>query len=153
MLKTIKIDSEHSMKLDNNIGWALIYRSQFGHDILPDVMPMLMAVMDIIGSIADSADKKDVREALKSIDKDELEDALIRLASLEVTTFVNICWAMAKLADDDIPEPLEWARTIPRWPMDIIAPALFKVLADGLVSTKNLKKLQTVMAGLKLNNE
>lgn len=145
MLKTIKINSKTSIKLDNNIGWAIIYRDQFNHDILPDIMPVIAAALDILIQSMNKDDIKTTEDLLKNLDVDDIEDALIRLSALEVTTLINICWSMAKLADSDIDEPLEWVKQFSAFPVDVIAPALFEILAQGLVSSKNLKRLQTVL--------
>ena len=153
MLKTITINTKNKIKLDNNIGWALIYRDQFNHDILPDIMPIISAVMDFMINTLQKEKAETAGDFLKNIDVDEIEDALIRLSGLEVTTLINITWAMAKLADDDIPEPLEWVKGYDTFPIDTVAPALFSILAQGMVSTKNLKRLQDTITNLKPKSE
>lgn len=35
------------VELNSSMGWFLIYREQFGHDILPDLMPAIDAVFGL----------------------------------------------------------------------------------------------------------
>ena len=50
MEKTIKI-GDKDVRLNNNVGWTLAYRDQFGRDILPAIMPILWSVTEAIGAI------------------------------------------------------------------------------------------------------
>ena len=94
MIKTVKINDNCEIELSNNIGWALEYREQFGHDIVPDLLPVVSAVVSFLGE----ADLK--KFDIKKIDKDILQDALINLAGLQFVDFLNLVWAMAKTADE-----------------------------------------------------
>ena len=135
MIKTIKIDDEHEITLSNNIGWAMEYREQFGHDIIPDLLPAVSAALSLLGEI----DKKGFN--LKKIDKDIMQDALISLSGAQAVDVINLVWAMAKTADDKLPEPKKWVRNFETFPLDIIVPEAFKLLLEGLISTKNLQSL------------
>lgn len=135
MIKTIKIDEEHELTLSNNIGWAFEYREQFGHDIIPDLLPALSAVISLLGEI----DKNGFD--IKKVDKDILQDALINLAGIQFVDFINLLWAMAKTADDSIKEPKKWVKEFDTFPLDVIAPQAFTLLVEGLISTKNLPRL------------
>lgn len=140
MIKTIKIDENTELTLSNNIGWAMEYREQFGHDIIPDILPAVSAIIDLLGEI------KDGKIDLNTIDKDALQDALIKLAGLQFIDFINLAWAMAKTADDEIPEPKKWVKQFDAFPVDIIAPEMFRLLVEGLVSSKNLPRLNLAEA-------
>lgn len=140
MIKTIKIDENTELTLSNNIGWAMEYREQFGHDIIPDILPAVSAIIDLLGEI------KDGKIDLNTIDKDALQDALIKLAGLQFIDFINLTWAMAKTADDEIPEPKKWVKQFDAFPVDIIAPEMFRLLVEGLVSSKNLPRLNLAEA-------
>lgn len=144
MQKTIKINANTNMTLDNNVGWALKYRNQFGHDIVPDLMPIMSAFFDIAGGMFQRMDgePETIGDFLKNIDADELTDAFITLSGLEFTTFLNLTWSLAKQADETIPDVEKWAEQFPVFPMDIIAPEVAKLIVKGLVSSKNLKRLR-----------
>lgn len=136
MVKTIKIDDNTELKLSNNIGWAMEYREQFGHDIIPDLMPVVSAVLTLLKEANENGFD------LKAIDGEILQEALINLTGVQFVDFVNLLWAMAKTADDNIPEPKRWVKQFESFPLDIIAPEAFMLLAEGLVSSKNLKGLR-----------
>lgn len=140
MIKTIRIDDEHELTLSNNIGWAFEYREQFGHDIIPDLLPALSAVISLLGEV----DKNGFD--LKKIDKDTLQDALINLAGIQFVDFINLLWAMAKTADETIKEPRKWVKEFETFPLDVVAPQAFTLLVEGLISTKNLPRLNLAEA-------
>lgn len=145
MEKTIKINTNTTFKIDNNVGWALKYRNQFGHDILPDILPIVNAATELVAGMARTADFTDIKSVLASIDVDDWNDALFRLSGLEFATFLNITWTMAKTADEDIPEVEEWLKGFSTFPMDIIAPEVVKHMIKGIVSSKNLKRLRDMI--------
>lgn len=143
MIKTIKISKDKDLTISNNLAWAMIYKSQFGHDIVPDIMPIVSAVTKLLGELGKMAGK-DMTEVLKDLDGDTIQSALIELCALQFTDFINLTWAMAKANDDDIETPEKWVREFDQFPVDIIAPAVFDLLLKGLVSSKNLKSLRTI---------
>lgn len=145
MIKTIKIGNK-SVKLDNNIVWALKYRNQFGKDIIPTLMPAVAALLDVISGVLNSGQLSDgsidINKILKTVDGDYFTNAIIHLSGLEFNDFIEITWALAKTADDDIPEPEEWLRQFDTFPIDVIAPTLFELITKGVMSSKNLKRLE-----------
>lgn len=166
MEKTIKIGKK-SVKLNNNIGWTLAYRDQFGRDVIPAIMPMFASAMDIISGIVAETGKVEkvsvedgkvekvtdedgkvkkvtVEDIMKVIDGDSLIDAVIHLGGLEIVDFINIVWALAKCADEGIPEPSEWVKEFDEFPLDVIAPEVIKLVAKGVISSKNLERLKNL---------
>lgn len=141
MVKTIKIDKDTSLTLSNNLGWVINYKNQFGHDILPDVMPIISAITRVIGEIAQS-NSTDAYEMIRTLDKDALQDALIELCSIQFVDFLHLVWALAKANDKNIEDPDTWVEQFDSFPIDVIAPAVFELLTKGLVSSKNLKSLR-----------
>ena len=151
MEKTIKIGNEE-VRLTSNMTWAMIYRDQFGRDIIPTIMPMLAAVADIISGLFRSAEnpqKLEISDVLKSLDGDSLIDAVVHLSSLEFVDLINITWAMAKACDDSIPDPMTWVRGLDGFYVDEIAPEVFKLICSGSVSSKNLKRLKGLADAVK----
>lgn len=144
MEKTIKIGKKE-VRLSNNFSWAMIYRDQFGHDILVTLTPMMAAALDVTSGLLSevSVDGKIERAALfRALDGDKFLDAIIHLGGFESVDIINIAWAMAKAADDDIPDPRTWIREFETFPLDTIVPELFSMALKGLVSSKNLKRLK-----------
>ena len=144
MIKTIKI-GDKSVTLDNSIVWALKYRNQFNKDIVPTIMPALAATLDVISGVLNNGEdingQIDVNKILKAVDGDYFLNAVIHIGEFEFTDFVHIVWALAKTADESIPEPEKWLREFDSFPVDIIAPAVFDLIVKGVVSSKNLKRL------------
>ena len=139
MIKTIKLNDEKELTLSNNLAWATIYRDQFGHDIVPDAMPILSAVLRLINEVKDYTD---VNEIIKTVNFDTLQDTLIELCAFQFTDFINLVWAFAKAYDDNTEAPEKWVRQFDEFPLDIIVPAVFELLTKGMISSKNLKSLQ-----------
>ena len=140
MIKTIKINKETSLTISNNLSWAMAYKDQFGHDIVPDIMPLISALTKLMSEMIG----KDIADAIKNIDPDTLNDALVELCALQFVDFINLVWAMAKANDDNIDPPEVWIRQFDEFPVDIIGPAVFELLTKGLISSKNLKSLRTI---------
>ena len=141
MIKTIKISKDKELTLSNSLAWAMIYKDQFGHDIVPDIMPIVSAVTKLFGELQKNSGQ-DMTALLKNLDGDVLQSAMIELCAVQFTDFINLVWAMAKANDDDIETPEKWVRQFDTFPLDIIAPAVFELLTKGLISSKNLKSLR-----------
>lgn len=144
MEKTINF-GDKSIRLSNNVSWMIIYRDQFGRDIIPALMPMLAAGLDIFAGLINETGKTDevsLGDIAKLADGDALINAAIHVGGFEFVDFINIIWAMAKVCDDDIPEPKAWVRELPAFPVDEIAPAVFGMIFKGVISSKNLKRLK-----------
>ena len=146
MEKTVNIGNKE-VRLNNNIGWAIDYRDQFGQDIIPTLLPMVAAAMDLVkGLLEEMDDVENIQwqDVLKTLDGDTLLDAIVHLGGLEFTDFINITWAMAKCADRSIPEPRTWVRQFEVFPVDELAPVVFKLAFSGVVSSKNLTRLKQI---------
>lgn len=143
MEKIIKIDNDTSIKVSNNVSWLFAYRSQFGRDIFPVLVPVLNAGIEIISKLSEQMKDGDLTmEAIRSVPAEEWQDAVIELSGLEAVDIVQIVWAMAKAADDNIEPPEVWLRQFDIFPLDIILPEVIGLAAQGLVSSKNLKRLR-----------
>ena len=151
MIKTIKIDNKE-VRLSNNVSWALIYKNQFGSDIVQALMPMIAGALDILSGLVKETDEINLKDLAKITDGDDFINAMIHIGNLEFTDFIDITWALAKAADDDIPEPMEWVKQFDSFPMDTIAPAVVGLIVKGLVSSKNLRKLNDLKKKVQLSN-
>lgn len=144
MEKTIKIGKK-SVKLNNNVSWAIVYRDQFGRDIIPTIMPLFASALDIISGIINETGKTEdieLTDLAKLANGDSLLNAAIHLGGFEFTDLICITWALAKCADEDIPEPREWIKQFEKFPVDVVAPEVFSLIFKGVVSSKNLKRLE-----------
>jgi hypothetical protein len=155
-IKNIKIDKDNSIKIDSSINWLLIYRAQFGRDILPDILPLISAGVDIAINILGESEGETVQEKIANMDSDKIESAMLSLAGLELTTFLQIVWAMdanARKKNGEEIVPFEnWVEQQEEFPIDLIAPAVAGLLTKSMVSSKNLKRLQDLVKMAKAEN-
>ena len=149
MIKTISINEEQEVTLSNNVGWLLVYKDQFGQDIVPSLIPILNAGIDLVYSIYTTTGGKLDKDTIAKLDTDVIEAAIYKLAGFEMVDFLNVVWAMAKNADDKIPEPKKWLNQFEVFPMDLMVPAVFDLLYKGMVSSKNSTRLQEIIGTLK----
>ena len=155
-IKNIKIDKDNSIKIDSSINWLLIYRGQFGRDILPDILPLISAGVDIAINMLGESEGETVQEKIANMDSDKVESAMLSLAGLEFTTFFQIVWAMnansRKKNGEEIVPFEEWVEQQEEFPVDLIAPAVAGLLTKSMVSSKNLKRLQDLVKMAKAEN-
>lgn len=152
MEKTIKIGKKE-VRLSNNFSWAMIYRDQFGHDILSTLTPMMAAILDVASGVFSEVGangKVEVADLLSALDGDKFLDAVIHMSGFESVEIAYITWAMAKACDDDIPDPKTWIREFESFPMDTIVPEVFSLALKGLATSKNLKRLKDLTKQIKV---
>jgi len=154
MQKTVKWTQngvKNELVLDNNIGWMLAYREQFGRDIVPALVPVLNAGIDIAFGVIQAMNpgEKAGIETLKAVDPDALHDAILQASAIEAVDLINITWALAKAADDDIREPKEWVKQFEGFPLDVVGGAVFDLVFKSMISTKNLNRLRKRVEDLK----
>lgn len=146
----VKIDKDHTLKMDASIGWLIKYREQFGHDILPDLLPLISigvnAAIDTMDKL--KGDTVDIKTLVAALDKDVIEGLMMNVAMLESTTILNIVWALnanfLRKNDEEIKTPSAWAEDFSNFPLDLIIPKALKLIIESTVSTKNLKRLQSL---------
>lgn len=149
MEKTIRIGKQ-SVKLSNNVAWAMEYKDQFGHDVVQEHIPILASLMESVASIvAENGSEIDYVKILSSLEGRAM-DILIPLMQTEfLTTIVNMTWAMAKAADETIDPPKQWVRQFNSFPVDVVAPAVYDLAMKGFVSSKNLTRLRSLIEKLR----
>lgn len=150
MEKVIKIGS-NEVRLSNNVAWVMEYRDQFGKDILPAIMPLIATVSEGISTVLSEAGTDITIESLSEAINGRAMDVLLPLYQAEfVDLVINVAWAMAKAADEDIDPPKKWVRQFDTFPLDVVGPAIFELVVKGFVSSKNLTRLKRT--GKKLKN-
>ena len=153
MEKVINI-GEHEVKLNNNVAWTMEYRDQFGKDILPAIMPLLASMIEGVSTVM--AEASDTGEMTTASIAEALEgrsmDILLPMFQAEfVDLVINVTWSMAKAADENIEPPKRWVRQFDSFPLDVIGPEVADLVLRGFVSSKNLKRLESLKEGLKTN--
>ena len=151
MEKIVKIGNKE-VRLNNNVAWTMEYRDQFGKDILPAVMPLLASMIEGLSTIM--ADASGDGELTTSSIAETLEgrtmEVLLPMFQAEfVDLVVNVTWAMAKAADENIEPPKRWVRQFEEFPLDVVGPAVYDLVLKGFASSKNLKRLKKIGESIK----
>ena len=150
MEKVIKIGKQE-VKLNNNVAWTMEYRDQFGKDIVPTLMPVLASMIEGVSTIISETGKSeisvsDIAETLQG----RTMEILLPMFQVEfVDVVINVTWAMAKAADENIAPPKQWVKQFEEFPLDVVAPAVYELVIKGFISSKNLKRLKKATASLK----
>lgn len=150
MEKIIKIGKQ-DVRLNNNVAWTMEYRDQFGKDIVPVLMPVIASALEGISAIVAETGKTeinavDIADALEG----RAMEVLLPMFQVEfVDVIINVTWAMAKAADENIEPPKRWVRQFEEFPLDVVFPAVYELVVKGFVSSKNLKRLKKLGASLK----
>ena len=150
MKKIIKI-GDKDVELSNNVAWTMEYRDQFNKDIVPAIMPLIASAMEGVSSVLaeTGTDIKDVKAIASAIEGRSM-DILLPVFQVEfVDTIINVVWAMAKAANENIEPPKRWVRQFDEFPLDVIVPEVFELIFKGFVSSKNLERLGTIKENLK----
>ena len=158
MRKTLKWadgETEHAIDLDNSFPWTIYYKEAFGHDIVPDLAPIINTVirsaseiltsLDIpgIAKIAESKAKDSAKgaaildELAKKLEPDALVSVVYEACAAESVTVGQIAWAMAKTADETTGNYMAWALqqrglTVPK-----MIPAVFSLVTEGWFTEKS----------------
>ena len=150
MEKIIKIGKQE-VRLNNNVAWTMEYRDQFGKDIVPVLMPVIASALEGISAIVAETGKTeinavDIADALEG----RAMEVLLPMFQVEfVDVIINVTWAMAKAADENIEPPKRWVRQFEEFPLDVVFPAVYELVVKGFVSSKNLKRLKKLGTSLK----
>lgn len=109
MEKIISIDGR-DVRFKSTGAFLLRYKAQFQRDALRDIFKL---------------------ESIVNKETGEVES----LEALDLETFYNIVWTLAKTADPNIPPPLEWLDSFEEFPLIDIIPELIEMILST-ISTK-----------------
>ena len=147
MEKIIKIGKQE-VRLNNNMAWTIEYKDQFGKDVLLALMPMIASLMEGVSTILAETGGNLTMEGVAEALEGKSMEVLLPMYQIEFVDLINITWAMAKAADEDIDPPKRWIRQFDTFPVDVIAPAVFDLVLKGSASSKNLKRLKEILKNL-----
>jgi hypothetical protein len=150
MEKIIKIGKQE-VKLSNNVAWLMEYKDQFGKDATQELIPLVATLVESLGSglTAYQNGVVDLESLSESIEGRAFELMLPLYQSELSTTLINITWAMAKAADENIDPPKKWVRQFDSFPFDVVGPEVWELAVKGFVSSKNLKRLRSLIGNVK----
>lgn len=142
MKKTIKIDDEQKFEINSSSGWLYAYQEQFGHDVLPVLLPAAEALLQTMADLMKDSKSDNVADILAAADEETISNAFITLSGMQLTTVTNIVWAMAKNANDSIESPREWLNSFDVFPWDIVVPQVLGAALEACISKKKFEKLK-----------
>lgn len=149
MIKTIEFEGQ-KVELNTSAGWLFAYKNRFGHDIFPDLMPIIESVIGALASLLESGETELNAGNVKGLMDDEtITDAFIKLAGMEITTVYQVLWAMAYNADKSIGGPEDFFNSFEKFPLDVIIPELFTAIVESSVSSKNGMRLLGALKNLR----
>lgn len=141
MIKTIEFEGQ-KVELNTSAGWLFVYRNRFGHDIFPDLMPIIESVVGAIATMLENGEAEVTPDGIKNLMNDDtITDAFIKLAGMEITTVYQVLWAIAYNADKSIGGPEDFFNGFERFPLDVVIPELFTAIVESSVSSKNGERL------------
>lgn len=142
MKKTIKIDDEQKFEINSSSGWLYAYQEQFGHDVLPVLLPAAEALLQTMADLMKDSKSDNVGDILAAADEETISNAFITLSGMQLTTVTNIVWAMAKNANDSIESPREWLNSFDVFPWDIVVPQVLSAALEACISKKKFEKIK-----------
>ena len=141
MIKTIEFEGQ-KVDLNTSAGWLFVYRNRFGHDIFPDLMPIIESIVSAIATMLENGGAEVTPDGIKNLMNDDtITDAFIKLAGMEITTVYQVLWAMAYNADKTIGGPEDFFNGFEKFPLDVVIPELFAAIVESSVSSKNVERL------------
>lgn len=156
MEKTIKAGKK-SIKLTNRVKWLVIYKNQFGKDIMPSLIPIANTLVELAFTFARATGGNlkgaKLGDMMQGIDISDIQSALYSLAGLEFTDVLQIVWSMSKAADDNTDNYDDWLDSLDTFPVDAILPVIFDLNTKMLLTSKNYSRLQSVVEDLKSTTE
>lgn len=139
MLKTMEFGGKE-VTFSTAFAWAFVYKAQFKEDPVKTLVPAIKSVLSDpeINSITDedSANEAQVYALLESIG---------------FAGVAQISWAMAKLVDNNIPDPFTWVESFgDDFPVldliaELVVEAISSCFATKNLSTPNPAETQTKM--------
>lgn len=150
MEKIINIGNKE-VKLNNNVAWTMEYRDQFGKDIVPALMPVIASIIEGVTTVIADTGKTEITVAdIADAIQGRTMEIMLPMFQVEfVDVVINVTWSMAKAADESIEPPKKWVRQFDEFPLDVVGPAVFDMIIKGFVSSKNLKRLESLRTSLK----
>lgn len=145
MQKIINIDGR-DVKFKASASFVYRYKQQFGKDLLTLVMPLIKSAIDALNIFYVMPSKETDMEALLS--EVNISSAIEKM---ELVDLFNVIWVMAKTANKDIADPVEWYDEFDVFPVFDVARELMDIFLPSLfITEESKKKLQTIVTRKKL---
>lgn len=140
MQKIINIDGR-DVKFKASASFVYRYKQQFGKDLLTLVMPLIKSAIDALNIFYVMPSKETDMEALLS--EVNISSAIEKM---ELVDLFNVIWVMAKTANRDIADPVEWYDEFDVFPVFDVARELMDIFLPSLfITEESKKKLQAMV--------
>lgn len=122
MIKTLDFGSQ-KVNFNTAFAWTFAYKSQFHQDPAKILIPIIKDINDV--------NEKEAKDGNTDNDQDASDLAYALYEKLGFTGIAEIAWSMAKIAKQNIPDPLTWIESFgDEFPMadivtDLIPEAIF----------------------------
>lgn len=114
MEKVLNIDGKQ-VKFKSTGAYLLKYKAQFKRDAIQDIFKLAAAI-------------------------DQETNEIKNIEALDLETFYNLVWTLAKTADPSIPPPMEWLDSFSEFPLMDIIPDVMDMIFSCMSSTIQSKK-------------
>lgn len=111
-IKVIEIDGKQ-VKFKATAATPLRYKEKFGKDYFSEILKM-----EKLAKLKESENQADI------------------LSKIDFDTLYNIIWVLAKTADKNIPDPLDWLDDFATFPIGEILPQLQELIVVSLQGKK-----------------
>ena len=127
MIKTLQF-GDKSVQFSTSFAWTFIYKSQFKRDAARVLMPTIQKIF----FVTDGAEAEG--------EKQEAVQAIVLYEELGFTGIAEIAWAMARLCDKTIPEPLQWIESFGDdfSPIDIVTEVITEAITSCFASKNQM---------------
>lgn len=120
------IIEEKKVKFESRGSTPLRYKKQFESDFFGDLVKLAPLV-------SQSANGDDLQETVDQMSMEQLQH-------LDMEVFYNIAWVLAKTADPDIPDPIEWLDGFEKFPIMHVITGLDDIIKTLVESGSETKK-------------
>lgn len=127
MIKTLTIDGKQ-VTFKSTGATALLYKAQFGSDFMKDMLKMAPLLSHVSEEAKEGGDVD-----FESIPTEALE-------TIDFEVFSNMMWTLAKTADRNIPDPINWLDQFEEFPVF----ELFEELQDLMLRNFQTSKKKTM---------
>lgn len=141
MQKIINIDGR-DVKFKASASFVYRYKQQFGKDLLTLVMPLIKSVLEGLNVFFALQNSKgaDMEALLSEVN---ISSAIEKI---ELVDLFNVIWVMAKTANKDIADPVEWYDEFDVFPVFDVARELLDIFLPSLfITEESKKKLQAMI--------
>lgn len=137
MRKTIKYNENgDTFAIDASLSWLIIFRNEFGFDAVEIIAPALQSLNTFLANLSEDYVKTEKEKEI-----DILTEILYEFGTYNL---LLIIWALAKNADETIPEVNAWYREKETFDLQSVAEDVLETILESTATTKKAQALMTL---------